>query len=48
MTYKYYEYDEMAEILTSLGFTIQDVYGYYDKRAVKDGDEMIFVCGKGR
>jgi SAM-dependent methyltransferase len=46
LTYKYYERDEMVEMLTSSGFKIKEEYGYYDKRTIKEGEEMIFVCGK--
>jgi SAM-dependent methyltransferase len=46
LTYKYYEYDDMVKILSLLGFKVKEEYGYYDKRTIKDGDEMIFVCKK--
>jgi SAM-dependent methyltransferase len=46
LTIKYYEYDDIVEILKGLNFKIKEEYGYYDKRAIKDGDEMIFVCTK--
>jgi SAM-dependent methyltransferase len=46
LTYKYYEYDDMAKILSSSGFRIEEEYGYYDKTSIKDGTEMIFVCRK--
>jgi hypothetical protein len=45
LTIKYYEYGEIVKLLKSLRFTILEEYGYYDRRAIKDGDEMIFVCG---
>ncbi|OJV37503.1 MAG: hypothetical protein BGO29_03405 [Bacteroidales bacterium 36-12] len=47
LTIKYYEYNDIVDILTSLKFTIKEEYGYYDKRKIKDGEEMIFVCTKG-
>jgi SAM-dependent methyltransferase len=46
LTIKYYEYDDILSILNSLHFGIKDEYGYYDKRRIKDGEEMIFVCTK--
>lgn len=46
LTYKYYEQDEIVDILKSLDFSIKEEFGYYDKRSIKDGDEMIFVCTK--
>jgi SAM-dependent methyltransferase len=45
-TYKYYTYEDIAGLLKSLNFNIKEEYGYYDKRSIKDGDEMIFVCSK--
>jgi SAM-dependent methyltransferase len=45
-TAKYYEYDDISKILKELNFNIREVYGYYDKRNLNDGDEMIFVCTK--
>jgi hypothetical protein len=46
LTYKYYERDDIVNILKSVGFNVKDEFGYYDKRSIKDGDEMIFVCAK--
>ena len=46
LTIKYYEYDDILSILNSLHFGIKDEYGYYDKRKINDGEEMIFVCTK--
>jgi SAM-dependent methyltransferase len=46
LTIKYYEYTDIISILQSLHFTIKEEYGYYDKRTIKDGDEMIFICSK--
>jgi SAM-dependent methyltransferase len=43
---KYYEHDEIAEILASSGFKVKEEYGYYDKSEINEGEEMIFVCGK--
>jgi SAM-dependent methyltransferase len=46
LTYKYYEYEDIVGLLKSHNFKIKEEYGYYDKRPIKDGDEMIFVCSK--
>jgi ubiquinone/menaquinone biosynthesis C-methylase UbiE len=46
LTIKYYEYKDIVNILKSVGFKIKEEYGYYDKRAIADGDEMIFICSK--
>ncbi|MDR3059355.1 MAG: hypothetical protein LBU84_14610 [Prevotella sp.] len=47
ITVKYYEYNEIVEILKSLHFKIKEEYGYYDKSPIKLGEgEMIFVCTK--
>jgi SAM-dependent methyltransferase len=46
LTIKYYEYDDIIDILRSLHFNVKEEYGYYDKRSPKDGEEMIFVCTK--
>jgi SAM-dependent methyltransferase len=46
LTIKYYAYNDIVEILTSLGFSIEEEYGYYDKKTIKDGEEMIFICSK--
>ena len=45
-TAKYYEYNDIVNILKQLKFKIKEEYGYYDKRSIKDGEEMIFVCTK--
>jgi hypothetical protein len=29
------------------GFKIKEEMGYYDKRPINQGPELIFVCGKG-
>jgi SAM-dependent methyltransferase len=46
LTIKYYEYRDIVDILKSVGFKIKEEYGYYDKRSIMDGDEMIFICTK--
>jgi len=46
LTIKYYEYDDIVDILKYLNFKIREEYGYYDKRSIRNGEEMIFVCTK--
>ena len=46
LTIKYYEYSDITGILDNLNFSIKEEYGYYDKRNIDDGDEMIFTCVK--
>jgi SAM-dependent methyltransferase len=46
LTIKYYEYNDIVGILEKLGFKIKEQFGYYDKRNIDDGEEMIFVCTK--
>jgi SAM-dependent methyltransferase len=46
LTIKYYEYDDIVGILKQLKFRIKEEYGYYDKRGIQEGEEMIFVCTK--
>lgn len=46
LTIKYYGYEDIVRILKFQDFNIKETYGYYDKRSVKDGEEMIFVCTK--
>lgn len=46
LTIKYYEYNDIVNILKELNFKIKEEYGYYDKRSINDGEEMIFVCTK--
>ncbi|MDR2552055.1 MAG: class I SAM-dependent methyltransferase [Treponema sp.] len=46
LTYKYYDYEDITGILESLNFRIEAEFGYYDKRSIPEGDEMIFVCSK--
>lgn len=43
-TLKYYEYDDILNILRNSHFNIRESYGYYDKSSIVDGGEMIFVC----
>jgi SAM-dependent methyltransferase len=46
LTYRYYGHDEIVGILRSIGFRVKEEYGYYDKRTIAEGDEMIFICVK--
>jgi SAM-dependent methyltransferase len=46
LTLKYYEHDDIVKILEEQKFKIREEFGYYDKRSIADGDEMIFVCTK--
>jgi len=46
LTIKYYEYNDITAMLNDLGFNIKEEYGYYDKRSINDGEEMIFICSK--
>ena len=46
LTIKYYEYNDIVNILNMLNFNVREEYGYYDKRSLNDGEEMIFVCTK--
>jgi hypothetical protein len=46
LTIKYYEYNDIINILKSLDFNVREEYGYYDKRNINNGEEMIFVCTK--
>lgn len=43
---KYHYYDQLMELLHSEGFKVIEEYGYYDKRPIKDGPEMILICRK--
>ena len=46
LTLKYYEYNDIVDLLEKSKFIIKEEYGYYDKRKIEDGEEMIFVCQK--
>jgi ubiquinone/menaquinone biosynthesis C-methylase UbiE len=47
LTLKYYFEDQMRTLLLEAGFTIKEEMGYYDKRPISQGPELIFVCGRG-
>lgn len=44
LTYKYYSYQQIKDLLHKRGFTILEQYGYYDRSDVSDGKEFIFIC----
>ncbi|WP_373232202.1 hypothetical protein [Cohnella sp.] len=44
---KYYYVDELRSLLQASGFSIVNEYGYYDRRPISEGPELIFVCKKG-
>lgn len=46
ITLKYYYYEQIKDLLEAHNFIINEEYGYYDKRTISEGDEMIFVCSK--
>ena len=48
LTLKYYEHSDITGILQKLRFNVREEYGYYDKKSIQDGEEMIFVCTKNR
>jgi len=41
---KYYYYDQIKDLLETQGFEIMQEFGYYDKRPITEGPEMVFVC----
>jgi SAM-dependent methyltransferase len=41
---KYFYEEQLRELLQSAGFNIVDAFGYYDKRTISEGPELIFVC----
>jgi SAM-dependent methyltransferase len=43
---KFYYDDQLRNILTSNNFRIIEEFGYYDKRSIIEGPELIFVCKK--
>jgi ubiquinone/menaquinone biosynthesis C-methylase UbiE len=43
---KYYYEEQLRKLLISRGFNITEQFGYYDKRSINDGPEMIFICKK--
>jgi len=43
---KYYYENQFRELILSSDFKIKEEMGYYDKRPIKEGPELILVCGK--
>ncbi len=43
---KYYFEDQLRNLLLKAGLTIKEEMGYYDKRPINQGPELIFVCGR--
>lgn len=46
MELRYYNYEELKDILQNNGFDVVEEYGNYDGLGVQDGDDIIFVCSK--
>jgi SAM-dependent methyltransferase len=44
LTISYLYEDQIKDLLQSHGFAIEESYGYFDKRPLSEGPEMIFVC----
>ena len=42
---KYYYYEQLTKLLKDNGFKIMEEYGWYDKSGIKEGKEMIIICG---
>lgn len=45
---KCYDYKQIKKLICSVGFHIEDEFGYYDKSTISHGTEFIFVCRKDR
>lgn len=45
---KYYYEEQLRNLLLTAGFSIIDEYGYYDRRPIDKGPELLYVCKKGR
>jgi SAM-dependent methyltransferase len=43
----YFYEEQLRELLKNAGFQIVDTFGYYDKRPISEGSELIFICSKG-
>ncbi len=44
LSLKYYYFEQLKKILQDAGFHIINEYGWYDKSAIENGRELIFVC----
>lgn len=43
---KYYYEEQVRNLLQSNGFKIAEEMGYYDRRPISEGPELIFICKK--
>jgi len=43
---KYYYEEQIRNLLQSNGFKIVEEMGYYDRRQISEGPELIFICKK--
>ena len=41
---RYFYEDDVRQLITASGFTIDEAYGWYDGTPVHEGNEFIFVC----
>ena len=46
LSLKYYYEEQMRNLLQSNGFKIIEEIGYYDRRPISEGPELIFICKK--
>jgi len=46
LTLKYCYEEQMRNLLQSNGFKIVEEMGYYDRRPISEGPELIFICKK--
>jgi hypothetical protein len=46
LSLKYYYYQQLKDYLKVNGLDVVEEYGWYDKSDIKNGRELIFVCGK--
>jgi len=46
LSLKYYYEDQLRALLTERGFDIKESFGWYDKSAIENGRELIFVCDR--
>lgn len=43
---RYYDGDELRELLRDAGFTIEAEYGGYEGQTIEQGSELLFICHK--
>ncbi|GAG66840.1 unnamed protein product, partial [marine sediment metagenome] len=46
LTLKYYYEEQIRKLLQSNGLKIVEEMGYYDRRPISEGPELIFICKK--